>query len=112
MNRCPNSKSNLERAISRYTNNDAVRANELAIALSNAIVAQLIGAGVVKGGTSLKLRYGDEATRVTKDLDTAFSVDLDSFLEDIGAKLKTGWNGFTGEVIVLKQASPSGSFNF
>jgi len=108
MKRAPNSKSNLERAISRYVNNDAVRANELAIALSNAIVAQLIGAGVVKGGTSLKLRYGDKATRVTKDLDTAFSTDLDSFLKDIGAKLKTGWNGFTGEVVVLKQASPKG----
>lgn len=48
MNRPPNSKSNLERAISRYVDNDAVRANELAIALSNAIVAQLIGAGVVR----------------------------------------------------------------
>lgn len=108
MNRPPNSKSNLERAISRYVDNDAVRANELAIALSNAIVAQLIGAGVVKGGTSLKLRYGATATRVTKDLDTAWSVDIDSFLNDIGIKLKAGWNGFTGEVVVLKQASPKG----
>lgn len=108
MKRPPNSKSNLERAISRYVQNDAVRANELAIAFSNAIVAQLIGAGVVKGGTSLKLRYGEKATRVTKDLDTAWSIDLDSFLKDIGCKLKTGWNGFSGEVVVLKQANPKG----
>lgn len=108
MNRPPNSKSNLERAISRYAGNDAVRANELAVALSNAIVAQMIGAGVVKGGSSLKLRYGDKATRVTKDLDTAWSMDLDSFLKDILAKLKLGWNGFAGEVVVLKQASPRG----
>lgn len=108
MKRPPNSKSNLERAISRYADNDAVRANELAVSLSNAIVAQMIGAGVVKGGTSLRLRYGEEVTRVTKDLDTAFSVDLDSFLKDIGGKLKTGWGGFTGEVVVLKQASPKG----
>ena len=35
-------------------------------------------------------------------------MDLDSFLRDIGAKLKSGWNGFTGEVVVLKQASPRG----
>ena len=108
MNRPPNSKSNLERAISRYTGNDAVRANELAVAFSNAIVAQMIGAGVVKGGSSLKLRYGDKATRVTKDLDAAWSTDLDSFLKDISAKLKVGWNGFVGEVVVLKQASPRG----
>lgn len=102
MKRPPNSKSNLERAISRYVDNDAVRANELAVALSNAIVAQMIGAGVVKGGSSLKLRYGDKATRVTKDLDTAWSRDLDSFLKEIREKLKLGWNGFTGEVVVLK----------
>jgi predicted nucleotidyltransferase component of viral defense system len=108
MNRPPNSKSNLERAISRYAGNDAVRANELAVALSNAIVAQMVGAGVVKGGSSLKLRYGDKATRVTKDLDTAWSMDLDSFLKDICAKLKLGWNGFAGGVVVLKQASPRG----
>ena len=108
MKRPPNSKSNLERAISRYADNDAVRANELAVSLSNAIVAQMIGAGVVKGGTSLRLRYGEEVTRVTKDLDTAFSVDLDSFLKDVGGKLKTGWNGFSGEIVVLKQASPKG----
>ena len=108
MRKAPNSKSNLERAISRYAENDSVRANELAVALANAIVAQMIDAGVVKGGTSLKLRYGEKATRVTKDLDTAWRVDLDSFLKDIGAKLKEGWNGFTGEVTVLKQATPKG----
>lgn len=108
MKRPPNSKSNLDRAISRYADNDAVRANELAVSLSNAIVAQMIGAGVVKGGTSLRLRYGEEVTRVTKDLDTAFSVDLDSFLKDVGGKLKMGWSGFTGEIVVLKQASPKG----
>ena len=108
MKRPPNSKSNLERAISRYADNDAVRANELAVALSNAIVAQLIGAGVVKGGSSLKLRYGDKATRVTKDLDTAWSTDLDSFLKEIRGRLSLGWNGFTGEIVVLKPASPKG----
>ena len=35
-------------------------------------------------------------------------MDLDSFLKDIRAKLKLGWNGFAGEVVVLKQASPRG----
>ena len=106
MKKAPNSKSNLERAISRYAENDSVRANELAVALANAIVAQMIDAGVVKGGTSLKLRYGEKAMRITRDLDTAWSVGLDAFLKNIGAKLKEGWNGFTGEVTVLKQATP------
>ena len=55
MNRLPNSKSNLERAISRYAGNDAVRANELAVALSNAIkVSPLMfffGGGAGDGGS-------------------------------------------------------------
>ena len=108
MKKVPNSKSNLERAISHYAGSDSVRANELAVALANAIVAQMIDAGVVKGGTSLKLRYGEKATRVTKDLDTAWSIDLDSFLKAIGAKLEQGWCGFTGDIVVLKQATPKG----
>ena len=36
MNRPPNSKSNLERAISRYAGNDAVRANELIASIDKA----------------------------------------------------------------------------
>ena len=106
MDGMPKSRAALERAIVRYAGNDAVRANELAVAFANAIVAQMVGAGVVKGGTSLKFRYGDKMTRVTSDLDTAWSESLDSFLKDVGGKLKEGWNGFTGEVQILEQANP------
>lgn len=56
MTKAPNTKSNLDRCISRYTGNDAIKANKLSVALANAIVAQMINAGVVKGGTSLKFR--------------------------------------------------------
>ena len=104
----PNSKSNLDRAISRFAGNDDIRTNEISVSLANAIVAQMIGTGVVKGGSGLKFRYGDKTTRVTKDLDTAWKSDLDSFLKDVGGKLAKGWNGFTGNVVVLKQASPKG----
>lgn len=106
MDGMPKSRAALERAIVRYAGNDAVRANDLAVAFANAIVAQMVGAGVVKGGTSLKFRYGDKMTRVTSDLDTAWSESLDSFLKDVGGKLKEGWNGFRGEVQILEQANP------
>lgn len=108
MTKAPNTKSNLDRCISRYTGNDAIKANKLSVALANAIVAQMINAGVVKGGTSLKFRYGDNVTRVTKDLDTAWSVGLEQFLSDIKSKLAIGWNGFTGEVDILKKGNPKG----
>ena len=83
MNRPPNSKSNLERAISRYAGNDAVRANELAVALSNAIVAQMIGAGVVKGGGSHSKRFPD------------WFKDGISSRPSKGRKCFTDWNFFT-----------------
>lgn len=91
MDRMPNSKVNLDRAISRYANRDTLKATELSVAMANAIVAQLIGDGVVKGGTSLKFRYGDESTRYTTDLDTAWKDSLDSFLAGIKARLTAGW---------------------
>ena len=107
MKSAPNSKANLDRAIQRYAGSDA-RAVSLRVSMANAIVAQMIGHGVVKGGSGLRFRYGEEATRVTLDLDTAWNTDLDSFLKDLNAKLKAGWNGFDGVVIVQRQASPKG----
>lgn len=107
MKSAPNSKANLDRAIQRYAGSDA-RAVSLRVSMANAIVAQMIGHGVVKGGSGLKFRYGEEATRVTLDLDTAWNTDLDSFLKDLNAKLKAGWNEFDGVVIVQRQASPKG----
>ena len=47
--------------------------------LANTIVAQLMSDCVIKGGSSLKFRYGDLATRVTKDMDVAQAKDLDDF---------------------------------
>lgn len=103
----PNSKTNLDRAIQRFAGSSIV-ANELRVLMANTIVAQLIGQGVVKGGSGLKFRYGDAASRVTLDLDTAWNSSLDSFLKDIKSKLTFGWNGFDGYVVVQKQATPRG----
>lgn len=105
MKNAPNSKVNLDRAIWRYAGDDA-HAVSLRVSMANAIVAQMIGQGVVKGGSGLKFRYGDEVTRVTIDLDTAWNTDLDSFLKDLNAKLKTGWNGFDGTIVIQRQALP------
>jgi len=107
MKSAPNSKANLEKAILRFAGN-ALRGNEIRNLMANAIVAQMIGEGVVKGGTGLKFRYGEAMSRVTMDLDTAWSVGLDEFLKGLKSKLIAGWNGFTGEVRVLRQGSPKG----
>ena len=50
MKRAPNSKTNLDKAILRFAG-EVRRSNELRSLMANAIVAQMIGEGVVKGGS-------------------------------------------------------------
>ena len=107
MKSAPNSRANLDRALQRFAGN-FVKANELRGLMANAIVAQMIDDGVVKGGSGLKFRYGEKVTRVTLDLDTACSTGLDEFLKSLKVQLAEGWNGFSGEVVVCRQASPRG----
>ena len=107
MQRAPNSKANLDRAIFRFAGSP-VRETALRGEMANAIVAQMIGEGVVKGGSGLKFRFGEAVTRFTMDLDTAWMLGLDDFLSGLKSKLALDWNGFTGEVIVRKQGTPTG----
>jgi len=105
--RMPNSKRNLDIAINRIFGNDT---NPLQIRtlIANTIVAQMLPKGVVKGGCALKLRYGNETTRFTRDLDTARADGLDTFLKQMEKALNIGWNGFTGRVIRKEPAKPTG----
>lgn len=107
MKNAPNSKTNLDKAILRFAG-EVRKANELRTLMANTIVAQMIGDGVVKGGSGLRFRYGNQRTRATMDLDTSWRTDLDSFLKGLRTKLSDGWNGFTGEIHILRQASPRG----
>ncbi|MBQ7721584.1 MAG: nucleotidyl transferase AbiEii/AbiGii toxin family protein [Kiritimatiellae bacterium] len=108
MKRTPNSKVNLDKAILRFANMIPETANRLRAVMANAIVAQMIGEGVVKGGSGLLFRFGDKATRHTIDLDTAWRSNLDSFLVSLENRLAAGWNGFSGTVFVKRQAEPKG----
>lgn len=76
--------------------------------LANAIVCELMPKGVVKGGSALKFRFGDYATRVTTDLDVARSTSLDAFIGAFEESLGTGWNGFTARLVAREPASPEG----
>ena len=62
--------------------------------------------GVVKGGSSIKMRYGDAATRFTTDLDMATAMDADLNMERLNDRLRQGWEGFTGRVVRKDPASP------
>ena len=105
MNRRPNSKVNLDRAIQRLYGTQA-RYVEIRSIIANAVVGQFLPQGIVKGGSALRLRYGLDNTRVTIDFDTAHRNDIEDFISTIETGLKAGWSGFTGEVIRRTPATP------
>ena len=104
MKNAPNSRINLDKAIRRF-GGGFFQESDLRGLMANAIVAQMIGDGVVKGGSGLKFRFGERNTRMTMDLDTAWKTGLDEFLKMLKDRLGTGWNGFSGDVKILRQAS-------
>ena len=73
MTKRPNSRVNLDRAIERIFGNYELT-TEIRSIMANTIVGQMLPEGVVKGGSSLKLRYGNQCTRVTMDLDMACGI--------------------------------------
>lgn len=66
----PMTRVNLDKAIGRLAHNDPRKTIDIRMSMANAIVGQFIPEGVVKGGTSLKFRFGSDHARYTMDLDT------------------------------------------
>ena len=102
----PMTRVNLDKAIARMAGDDPRLTVDMRMSMANAIVGQFLSEGVVKGGTSLKFRFGESGARYTLDLDTAWKTDLDTFLSSFRRNLAKGWEGFSGEVIVRPQAAP------
>jgi len=103
----PNSRRNLDVAISRLAK-DENDIRRIRLTLANVIVGQMLPSGVIKGGSALKLRYGDSATRFTRDLDAARNVALEEFIDDLQESLARGWNNFNGHVARREPAKPEG----
>lgn len=102
----PTSVRHLDNAIRRIAGRENYMSARTIIA--NAIVAHLLPDSVIKGGSSLKLRYGDSVTRFTSDLDTARRVEIEQFVQDLAATLEEGWCDFTGRIVEGRQAKPKG----
>lgn len=104
----PNSRANLDKAIDRLCaagGDDPVRIKRL---LASAIVGQMLPDGAAKGGNALKIRFGKDATRFSRDLDTARASSLEEYVSRLEDALDKGWNGFTGAVVPREPASPKG----
>lgn len=104
----PHNEHELELALTRLagSNLDAVKYRDM---ISGVILGQMLPSGtVVKGGSSLRLRFGPDNSRVTMDFDTARSIELDEYVKVLRERLMEGWADFTGEVLIRKQGSPKG----
>lgn len=103
----PNSRVNLDRALEREFGRGEASLRTRTL-FADVIVAQMLPRSVVKGGSSLKIRYGNHTTRFTRDLDTAKMQSLDDFVQELGDALSAGWEGFTGRVVPKTPAAPQG----
>ena len=103
----PNSRRNLDMALQRLYGTGASLV-QVRMAMANTIVGQMLPDVVIKGVTSLILRYGRCNSRYTIDCDVARRVKLDAFVGDLRSALSTGWNGFTGDLVTKPPAKPKG----
>lgn len=101
----PNSKRNLDIALRRMGGADEeyVRRRTL---VANAVVGHLMPIGAVKGGSAMKIRFGDASTRASTDLDAARGEDLNTFVRELGDALAEGWYGFEGRISPREPAHP------
>lgn len=107
--RPPRNEHELELRLVRMLGNDNSRMLVMRTMMANAIAGQFLPKGaILKGGGSLRYRFGSSFTRNTIDFDTTRPGDLDAFLTDFKKSLEAGWNGFSGQLIILPQASPKG----
>lgn len=77
--------------------------------MADAVVAQMLPDGAVKGGSALKLRFGDAGTRFGEDLDTARASGVDEYIGVPNTALEEGWQGFTGAAVRREPAMPTGA---
>lgn len=98
----------LDQRLQNIAGKDQTLAYRLRVTVANVVVGQMLPPGAVKGGTAMKIRLGEKASRFTPDLDTAWKESLADFIESFEDALATGWNGFTGRLIARPAAKPSG----
>lgn len=101
----PHNVAALERALRQLASTDEGGV-QLRFLLSSVVAGQFLEGAVMRGGASLKLRYGSATTRFTKDFDAARNISEDDFVERFNAKLSAGWAGFSGRIVKKSKAKP------
>lgn len=102
----PSNVNKLRGAIAGAANLRGATLKRFQALVGNVVVSQMLPDSAVKGGTGLKLRFGDSITRETPDLDTAFRGDRDAFINELNERLKAGWGDFSGRAIAGEIRAP------
>ena len=104
----PGNVSNLNSRITKLANERGSTAQRIHRVVANTIIGQLMPPGVVKGGTAMKLRVGEMASRFTPDFDAARAVDVafDDYVSQLRDALEAGWGDFTGTLTELEARAP------
>lgn len=102
----PKRVTNLFRAITALSRESGTTERRLVALVGNVALSQMLPDSAVKGGTGLKLRFGERLTRDTPDIDTAFRGDLEVFRKQLAENLAAGWGGFAGTVTMGEKRAP------
>lgn len=103
----PLTANELRKALADVADQRGSTIKRLQSLVGNVVVGQVLPQAAVKGGTGMKLRFGESLTRNTPDLDAAHRGDRAAFVTDLSAALATGWEGFTGAAKELPQHAPA-----
>lgn len=104
----PAHRASLEQRLRNICRSLGVNEVRTRTSLAHTVVAQVLPAGVVKGGAAIKLRVGDQASRFTTDLDAARAAEhtIESYAAELSGRLAEGWHGFTGRLVDREPADP------
>ena len=106
----PTNLRSLEQRLRNICQADGLNEARTRLALAHAVVGQMLPAGAIKGGSAIKLRVGDQASRLTRDLDAVRPPEqsIESYTTELAERLASGWNGFSGRVAIRDPADPPG----
>ena len=106
--RDPGSLSLLQRRITEAARRRDQTVRRVQVTVAQLVVAQMLPPSVVKGGSAMKLRFGESFARDSSDLDTVARDGVESFLADLSTLLERGWDRFAGKVVEVPPATPLG----
>jgi len=103
----PKRVADLFRTITALAKEQGTTDRRLVALVGNIALSQMLPDSAIKGGTGLKLRFGERLTRDTPDVDAAFRGELDAFRDELAENLAAGWGGFSGTVTMGAKRSPN-----